>query len=90
MLVAGNYCLFAPFISVLKWIPLIGWLLANIASVAVGIWSGLFGSILFMITLSLAWIFYRPLFGIALMVGIALLIFIMFHFGHGEQATSGA
>ena len=89
MLVVGNFLLFSPIIALLKWIPLVGWLLAGIIWIAALIWSFVFGSMLWMITLSAAWIFYRPLFGALLLVGVGVCIVIMFTVGGGQGPSPG-
>lgn len=77
-LVIGNYLLFVPLIALLKWIPLVGWLLGGILQVAVAIWAFLFGSLVFLITLAVAWIFFRPLFAIALIAVVVVIVILMF------------
>ena len=77
MLILGIYLLFSPVIALFKFIPLIGWFLAHIVSFAATIFAVLVGSILHLLTLTAAWIFYRPLFGICLLFGVGLLIGIL-------------
>lgn len=89
-LVIGNYLLFVPLIALLKWIPLIGWLLGNILAVAVAIWAFLFGSIVFLITLAVAWIFFRPLFALALIGIIVVIIVLMFTIDGGAKKEEAA
>lgn len=89
-LVIGNYLLFVPLIAALKWIPLVGWLLGGILQVAVAIWAFLFGSVVFMITLAVAWIFFRPLFGIALLAGVAIIVVLMFTLDGSKKDAAAA
>lgn len=42
------------------------------------------GSVMHMLTLTVAWIFYRPLFGIGLLFGVSLLISLLFVGGHSS------
>lgn len=80
----GTYLLFSPIIALFKFIPLIGWFLANIISFAAIIFALVIGSVMHMLTLTVAWIFYRPLFGIGLLLGVSLLISLLFVGGHSS------
>lgn len=81
MMVVGNILLFAPVIWALKWIPMVGWLLGGVVSIAVGIFALIIGTILHLLTMATAWIFYRPKYGIALLVAILALVAMMFTVG---------
>jgi len=78
MSVIGHCLLFSPIIALLNWIPLVGWLLANILSAVVFIFSLIWASTLHFLILGVAWIVYRPLYGLLLLSGTALLCFLMF------------
>jgi len=68
----GFYLLFAPFVQLLAWIPLVGWLLAGVAKVAAAIFSFFVGGTIACLTLAIAWIRFRPCVGIMLLMGVAL------------------
>jgi len=69
--VLGFWMLFAPIIAILKWIPLVGWLLGSIVSIAAFIFSLVVGTTLSCLVLGLAWLWYRPLIGILLLAAVA-------------------
>ena len=77
----GIYLLFSPIIAMFKWIPLIGWLLGGVIQIAAAVFALILGSIFHMLTLALAWIYYRPLFGLLLLTGVGLLITLLFTVG---------
>ena len=81
MMVLGLYLLFSPVITLLKFIPLVGWLLGGIVAIAAGIFAAVIGTILHLLTMAIAWIFYRPLFGISLLFCVAILITVLFTVG---------
>jgi uncharacterized membrane protein len=63
MSVFGHYCLFSPVIALLAWIPLVGHLLASALTFAVIVFALLWASVLHILVLGFAWVFYRPIFG---------------------------
>jgi hypothetical protein len=65
--ITGHYLLFAPVLSLLNWIPLVGKLIAVIVGYAALIFSLIWGSMIYIMVMTVAWIFYRPLFGILLL-----------------------
>lgn len=79
MNVFGHYLLFSPIIALLAWIPLVGSLLAGIASVAAAIFSVVWGSLLHFLVLGVAWIVYRPLYGLLLLSAAGVCLGIMFY-----------
>jgi hypothetical protein len=78
MNVLGNIFIWIPFIELLKWIPLVGGLLAGIVLFAVIVWSLVWGTITHLIIMTVAWIVYRPLFGLLLLCGVACLVAVSF------------
>ena len=62
----GWYCLFAPVIALLSWIPLVGYLLGGVVAIAAGIFAFVVGLVISLLTIAIAWVFYRPLIGIVL------------------------
>jgi hypothetical protein len=79
MMFGGVYLIFYPFIALLKWIPLIGWLLGKVASLVVIIFAFIVSVSLTLLTIALAWLFYRPLLGITLLAIIIILWLLMFY-----------
>jgi hypothetical protein len=79
LLFVGIGLLFSPIISLVSMIPLIGNLLA--VGISIAIWVGAFivGVTLSALTIGLAWLYYRPIFGIFMLFltagGIMLLIY---------------
>ena len=73
--------LFSPIIALFKFIPLVGWLLGSIVSFAAAIFSLLWGSVVHMLVMTAAWIRFRPLFGLLLLTGVAVIITVMFTTG---------
>jgi len=67
MNVVGHCLLFSPIIALLKWIPLVGWLLGAVVQIAAYIFSFVWGTFLHFLILGIAWIVYRPLYGLALL-----------------------
>jgi hypothetical protein len=65
--ILGFFCLFSPIIALLKFIPLVGVLLASVASFAAFIFSLIVGLTLSSLTIGVAWVFFRPLIGIPLL-----------------------
>ena len=78
--------LFAPLIAVFKWIPLVGWLLGHIISFAALITALTVGSVFHLSTMSAAWIFYRPLFGLGLAAVVLILVGFLVEWGDPEKA----
>jgi hypothetical protein len=79
MNVLGHYLLFSPIIALLNWIPLVGWLLAGAVKFAAAIFSVVWGSLLHFVVLGVAWIVYRPLYGLLLLSMAGVCFGIMFY-----------
>ena len=77
--VFGHYLLFSPIIALLNWIPLVGSLLAGAFAAAAFLFSLVWGSFLHVSVLGIAWIFYRPLYGILLFSTAVICFGIMFY-----------
>ena len=75
----GICLLFSPIIYTLSWIPLVGYMLAHGFSFVVAIFAFVVSVMLSSLTIGLAWLYYRPLFGAALLaiVGICFLLIFM-------------
>lgn len=92
----GHYLLFSPIIKLLDMIPFVGWLLSGLVAVAAIIFAIVVGLTLSVLTIAIAWVFFRPLIGIPLLLIVAASIYLTFyydwnaHFGNevGENTTS--
>lgn len=67
MNVLGHFLLFSPIIKLLAWIPLVGGLLSTVLSFAAFIFALVFATCIHFLILSVAWIVYRPLFGLLML-----------------------
>ncbi len=74
----GHFLLFSPIIKLLAWIPLVGWLLAAIIKFAAVIFAVIWGSLMHLVVMCVAWIVYRPLIGTIMLVGIGITLYIIF------------
>lgn len=77
MMLIGIGLLFSPIITLINFIPLIGTFLGYGVAIAVWIFAFIMAVVLTAFTIGVAWIFYRPLLGLCLLLvvggGIALL-----------------
>jgi len=80
MNVGGHYLLFSPVIKLFAWIPLVGFLLGGVVKFAAISFSLVWATALHLLILSVAWIFYRPLYGLTMLAACAGCVFMMFHF----------
>ena len=79
MMYIGIVLTFTPVIALLKWIPLVGWLFAKVLSFVVYIFAFVVSVAGTLLTISIAWIWYRPLYGLCLLLAVGALIFVTFH-----------
>ena len=75
---AGINLFFSPLIYTLSWIPLVGFLMANGVSFIVAIFALVLSGTLTALTIGLAWIYYRPLYGAILLGLVGVGVGIMF------------
>ena len=85
--IVGHYLLFSPIISLLKMIPLVGWLLGGIVMVAAIIFPVVVGLTLSILTIAIAWVFFRPLIGIPLLILVGASIYLTFFYDWGSKAA---
>ncbi|MFO0863927.1 MAG: TMEM43 family protein [Gemmataceae bacterium] len=71
----GSYLVFAPLVVLADVLPFLG----NILSMGVGLFAGLIAAVLSLITIAIAWVFYRPLLAAGLLAAAALLIGAVFY-----------
>lgn len=78
--ILGFYFLFAPIIALLKWIPLVGWLLGGFVAVAAAIFAFIVGGTISCLVIAIAWVFFRPLIGIPLLLAVATSCYFIFFY----------
>lgn len=64
----GITMLFSPIVALVAWIPFVGFLIAQGVSFIASIVALVLATLFFTLTVGIAWIFYRPLFGLFLIV----------------------
>lgn len=77
----GLYSLFSPIYAILAWIPLFGGLLKSVVGFAVAIATFVVAVTLSLLVIALAWVFYRPMIGVPLLLAVGAGIFSIFYFG---------
>jgi hypothetical protein len=75
--ILGHWLLFAPVITLLKWIPLVGYFLGSIASFAALLFAVVWVTFLHFLLTAVAWIFYRPMYGFVMLLFEAIIGFLM-------------
>ena len=80
--------IFTPLIVILKWIPLIGFLLGSIAKLAALVIALVTGVTVSVFVISLAWLFFRPLFALTLLTISGVSTYLIFFYN--GQMPSGA
>ena len=80
LLIIGIYCLFAPVITILSFISIIG----SLAGAAAFVVALVLGLALGMLVIALSWIFYRPLLGLMLLICVGGLVYLMILLGQQQ------
>ena len=70
-------------------IPFVGWLLSWIVAIAAVIFAVVVGLTLSVLTIAVAWVFFRPLIGIPLLIAVGASIYMIFFYDWGGEATTG-
>ena len=83
----GHYLLFSPVIKLLDMIPLIGWLLSWIVALAAIIFAVIVGLTLSILTIAIAWLFFRPLIGVPLLLLVGVSIYLTFFYDWSKGAV---
>jgi len=73
-MVAGVYLFFSPIVNILNYIPLVGGIISGIVGFAIFLAAFLVCIPLWIIAVSVAWLFYHPKVGL-IILGIGLAIF---------------
>jgi len=87
--ILGHYLLFSPIIKLLDMIPFVGWLLSGIVAVAAVIFAIVVGATLAILTIAIAWVFFRPLIGIPLLLIVAASTYMVFFYDWGDAEVIG-
>ena len=88
--ILGHYLLFAPIINLLNMIPFVGWLLSWIVAVAAVIFAVVVGLTLSVLTIAIAWVFFRPLIGIPLLILVGASVYLTFFFDWSKVSGTDA
>src|SRR5262249_27905189 len=86
MMAVGLYLVFNPLVTFADVIPFVGTLLGT----GVALFAGVVALALSLITIALAWLWYRPLLGAGVLVVAVLLIGLLFFLGRRRQAARAA
>ena len=86
MCILGLYFLFSPIMALLKWIPLVGWLLSYIVAVAAIIFAVVVGLTVSLLTIAVAWVFFRPVIGITLLIITSISVYLIFFYNWSEES----
>lgn len=84
MTIFGIYFLFSPIMATLKFIPLVGSLLSFAVAIAAFIVALVVGLVISCLVIAIAWVFYRPLVGISLLLLVGIGVYFLFFFPSGE------
>ncbi|HEX3314668.1 MAG TPA: TMEM43 family protein [Gemmataceae bacterium] len=76
LMAVGVYLMFQPFVVFADVLPFLG----NFLSMGIGLFAALVALPITLLTIAIAWIWYRPILGVSLLVGVALLVGLLFHF----------
>ena len=74
----GTALLFSPIIALVAWIPLVGFLIAHGVSLVVWIFAFVLAATTSLLTIALAWLYYRPLYGALLLTAVGAGVALMF------------
>lgn len=84
----GIWLLFSPIIYTLSWIPLVGYFVASGFSFVAGLFALILSIVFTLTTIGVAWVFYRPVFGLCLLGAVMLLVAVII-FVNKPQAGAG-
>ena len=87
---AGTCLLFSPIIAVIQWIPLVGYFFAYGFWIVIGVFAFFLTLALGSLTVGLAWVFYRPLYGLCLLAVTGVCIFLIMYDWEGQAGKTGA
>ena len=70
-------------------IPFVGWLLSWIVAIAAVIFAIVVGLTLSVLTIAVAWVFFRPLIGIPLLIVVGASTYMIFFYDWGDTEVYG-
>ena len=76
----GFWLLFAPMINALRMIPFVGYLLSSFVFLAAVIFSIVIGLTLSVLTIAIAWVYFRPIVGIPLLALVSISTYLTFFY----------
>ena len=76
--VIGHFFLFMPIIKLISWIPLVGALLSSVVGFASFIFALIWATMIHLLILGVAWVVYRPVFGIILLASVGIILGVIF------------
>ena len=68
-------------------IPLVGWLMSWIVALAAIIFAVIVGLTLSVLTIAIAWVFFRPLIGIPLLLIVGVSVYLTWFYDWGKAST---
>ena len=68
-------------------IPLVGWLMSWIVALAAVIFAVVVGLTLSVLTIAIAWVFFRPLIGIPLLLIVGVSVYLTWFYDWGKAST---
>ena len=74
----GIILLFSPVIYTLTWIPLVGYMMAHGFSFVVALFALIVSLTLSFLTMGIAWLYYRPLWGAVFLAAVGLGVYLIF------------
>jgi len=86
--IMGFYMLFAPVIKLLAYIPLVGWLLSSLTAVAAFVFALVVGGTMSCLVIAIAWVFFRPLIGIPLLLVVCASIYMIYFYDWEKGAVT--
>lgn len=84
----GIFFLFSPIMALLEFIPLVGSLMSFAVAIAAGIFAFIVGLVISCLVIAIAWVFYRPLVGVSLLLLVGIGLYFIFIFPEGEAAIA--
>lgn len=77
LMMFGIYLLFSPLLTTISWIPLVGYFMKHALSMVVWIFAFLVAGVFSLLTIAIAWLYYRPVLAILLISGIAGTVYLI-------------
>ena len=74
----GHCLLFQPMLRWISWIPFVGWLLSAVLGFVILVFSLVWSTMLHFLILTVAWIVYRPLYGLAMACCAGVCLYIIY------------